>query len=564
MNPAQSTLEWLLTVTLRASSLAFIILAIQLVLQRWLSAQWRYALWLPMVLVLLLPALPSVPFGLFPQRSAEMPMAISQRMTDLGTILVETRKPPETAIKIISTGAPSPILLGWLFGVSGLLGVGVVSYRLSMWRIVKTVVIPDEALLHLIGSAAREAGLERMPRVLVSPRVNSPAVTGIFLPSLLLPAGFPVGFTEGEARLILLHEFTHLKRHDLSLNWLAWGLQAVHWFNPVLWFAFARMRADREAACDAQVLSIGSTDRRAEYGHALLKLQTGFPASGLSLGFVGIFERTAGMKSRILQISSHRPVGLAQRASGACLVALLITFGVTKAQEPVNPKVELKAVEPMTIGRAYIEKKLDTIVIPKVEVENAVLEEMVDVLRQYSRQFDTEKNPAQKGINFVLKKPSEEDHAIFKPRLITFQKNNITLRGLVIEIRKQSGMEFKVDDFGLVFFPPEVAEKLEKVAPMPKLTGKAAEFAQKLIIPEINFKDTTLREALDFLNARAKELTKDGPVYPIVLDSKADPNAKISELHFKNMPLSHVLKYSMDSAKHTWTADDHEIQILPR
>lgn len=82
----------------------------------------------------------------------------------------------------------------------------------------------------------------------------------------------------------MLHEFTHLKHYDLPLNWVMCMLQAMHWFNPLLWFAFARMRADRELACDARVLSIDATDRRAEYGGALLKLQCMTPTHALSLG----------------------------------------------------------------------------------------------------------------------------------------------------------------------------------------------------------------------------------------------------------------------------------------
>jgi len=34
------------------------------------------------------------------------------------------------------------------------------------------------------------------------------------------------------------------------------AVQIAHWFNPVIWFAFCRMRADRELACDALALSL--------------------------------------------------------------------------------------------------------------------------------------------------------------------------------------------------------------------------------------------------------------------------------------------------------------------
>ena len=47
-------------------------------------------------------------------------------------------------------------------------------------------------------------------------------------------------------------------------------LQVIHWFNPVLWYAFRRMREDAEFACDAQVLRRQSDLSQVEYGQALL------------------------------------------------------------------------------------------------------------------------------------------------------------------------------------------------------------------------------------------------------------------------------------------------------
>ena len=566
MNPLESMLEWLLAATLRASALAVIILGIQLLLRRWLPAQWRYALWLPMVLVLVLPALPAVPFGLFPWKSGENLVVAPQEPAISDTMVLGTEKVSETVAGRSNATAVNPFAIAWLIGAGVVFAAGVTGYQRSMRRIVRTAVTPDETLLRSITVAAREAGLGKVPRILVSAKVCSPAVTGVLRPSLLLPAGFPNGFNDSETRLILLHEFTHLKRHDLTVNLLACALQALHWFNPILWFAFARMRADREAACDARVLSIGSTDRRGEYGTALLKLQGRGVSHEFSLGFVGIFERTAGMKSRIREISSHRPAGYAGRICGASIVALLVTFGATKAQEPVKPQAPpdalLKAGEPMTEGRAYIEKKLDAIVIPELEVENAEIEDAIGLLRTRAAESDTEKDPNQKGINFVIRRAREGDQKSFKRGLITLQKKNATLRELIVEISKQSGMGFKVDDFALTFFPPSSKAVPEKHAPMPEPpVAKAAEFASKIIIPLIDFEEVTLQEAVDLLNLRVRELNKEGPVYPIVLDPKADAAAKIKELRIKNAPLSVVLKYCTDQAKQTWTADDKELRI---
>lgn len=565
MNPLDLMFDWLLAATLRASVLAVIILGIQLVLRRWLPAPWRYALWLPMLLVMVLPVLPEVPFGWSSKSSVEAPVsampspvAADAVIPDAGLVAAPTMSQPQAA-------SVNPFAIVWISGACIVFAMGVIGYRKSMRRIERDAVAADETLLRSIHAAAHEVGLRKTPRVIVSPAVGSPAVTGIFRHSLLLPAGFPEGFADSESRLILLHELTHLKRHDLAVNGLACVLQALHWFNPILWFAFARMRADREEACDAQVLSIGKADRRAEYGSALLKLQGGFASHGLSLGFVGIFERSAGMKSRIRGISVHRRGGLAARVSGAGIIALLVAFGATKAQERVKPEPPKKAEAARTPGQIAIDHKLDTIIVPRVDFENTRLVEGIEFIRLRSVELDREEvKPHLKGINFVLLLPPAESNKPFNLDKITFQKRNLTIREFIVEICQLAGMEFRVDDNAVTIYPPGGLDTARKAEPKPKPVGAAADFASKLIIPRINFEEVTLQEAVDFLNQKAKELTKDGPVFPIVLDAKANPAGKVQEIRIKNAPLFAALQYVTEASGHTWTANDKELRITSK
>lgn len=102
------------------------------------------------------------------------------------------------------------------------------------------------------------------------------------------------------------------------------------------------MRADRETACDAQVPATDAEDRRADYGHALLKLQNSVSSSGLSLGFVGIFAR-AGMRSRIRAIATHRRAHPAWGLAATLLIATLTLVGATRAQETASEKVDQQA-----------------------------------------------------------------------------------------------------------------------------------------------------------------------------------------------------------------------------
>ena len=57
MNTLDLVFDWLLQASLRASLLTVAVLLIQIMLRRHLSARWQYALWLPVLIVLLMPAL---------------------------------------------------------------------------------------------------------------------------------------------------------------------------------------------------------------------------------------------------------------------------------------------------------------------------------------------------------------------------------------------------------------------------------------------------------------------------------------------------------------------------
>lgn len=527
MNSIDSLLQWLAAASLRASLLAASILVVQLLLRRWLPPRWRHALWLPMLLVLVLPVLPSIPSGTFAMgermtKSLERmvpgppaPIAAVPSAVPLSPPVV-----PTTTSENVSALSPVRIVLaiGWLAGCGGVLAVGLLGYRRSMRKIVQQEIGCDPQLEPMISRVAEQAGLKRVPRVIVSPAVESPAMAGGFRPVLLLPAGFPQGFTNSQARLVLLHEFMHVKRRDLPMNWLMFLLQALHWFNPLLWFAFARMRADREAACDAQVLSLDAEDHRSDYGHALLKMQGSRACFAGGLGFVGLFDGASDLKSRIRGISNHRRPHPAWRVACALLVALLTLVGATRAEVPAKPAVaagekSAKEVNFDTPGKAEVRRKLETILIPRADFDSTTLDEAVGFLRKRSVELDvSEPDAAKRGVNFMIRKKEG-----FTPQVIREMRvRNIPLGQLIGMLADQTGMKLKVDDHAVMLLPrepgdPTFAEQQEKLAAErePGLQAAIDKKLRTIVIPVVDVENTSLEEIVDFLRARSVELDQD-------------------------------------------------------
>jgi len=337
MNTLDSLFTWFLTATIRASLLALAVLALQVALRRRLAARWRYALWLPVVLVLVAPQLPESRWSAENYMTVKAaPIAPTPEPTVSATVPAYAGIPNGSALvpKAESTlGWRQLAGLTWLAGSGFLLLAGLFSYARTMRRMWRGEIAAMASVRDGLAEAAAACGLRRAPRLLVSTAVTSPAVTGFLRPVLLLPAGMQTEFSREELHHVLAHECTHLRRHDVAGNWLLCLLQALHWCNPLLWLAFAHIRRDREAACDEQVLARGCGEERASYGHVLLRLAGAPRQPGFAVGWVGIFGPGAAMRSRILAIAGYRPRHAGWGALSLALVCGLIAAGATRAPQ---------------------------------------------------------------------------------------------------------------------------------------------------------------------------------------------------------------------------------------
>jgi bla regulator protein BlaR1 len=107
-----------------------------------------------------------------------------------------------------------------------------------------------EAILH---KCQRTLGVKRRVRLLPQNHVRTPALFGLFCPKVLLPA-YADSMSDEHLKCVVLHELSHLRRGDSVVNTAMLVLQAVYWFNPIIWFLFKIIREDMELANDAAVI----------------------------------------------------------------------------------------------------------------------------------------------------------------------------------------------------------------------------------------------------------------------------------------------------------------------
>lgn len=103
-----------------------------------------------------------------------------------------------------------------------------------------------------------------------SESLNSPMITGLIHPKIILPSHF---FSQPRAvqELLLKHEAVHWQRGDLWWNAFAVVLLSLFWFNPLMWVGYRYFRQSQELACDSQVLQGKDKETCLRYAKAFLE-----------------------------------------------------------------------------------------------------------------------------------------------------------------------------------------------------------------------------------------------------------------------------------------------------
>jgi beta-lactamase regulating signal transducer with metallopeptidase domain len=339
----ESVFGWLLEASWQASVLAGLVLGLQWLLREKLNPRWYHALWLLVIARLLLPTLPESALSLF-QFAPKPPVIVTQTVTEPIFAAPPEAWPAPPLVSVPSVRYPwsvfTVLALTWL--------VGALALSLLTWRVNRrfarhvaaTRAVDDPRLLDLAATARDELAIRHSVRRIESPRVHSPAIMGLFRPTLILPGEVGARFSDDELRFIFLHEFAHLKRGDLFLQWVIALLQILHWFNPVLWYAFRRARIDREPATDALVLSRAGESQKESYGGVLVKLLEHHQARYALPTLVGILEDKDQFQRRFSLIARFTRGAYGWSLLGIVLIGALTAACLTKglhSRRPIDP-----------------------------------------------------------------------------------------------------------------------------------------------------------------------------------------------------------------------------------
>jgi bla regulator protein BlaR1 len=416
-----------------ASVLALLILATRFLFKNRLKPTWTFLLWMPLIVRLAVPWNPESAFSIFNLlpletepaqtfniRSAQLNVgdlsvsSMNIQAVDSSTVAEKTgtskqaEKPermtpvtPEISDPFETSNArwtPMYLLvLVWLSGAVVMMSLSVREQMRFTARVRGEPEIRSADILRLFETCQLEMKVRRPVKLVETKQIAMPTLLGVMRPKLLLPTSMLQTLEANELRHIFLHELAHVKRRDISLNLLTVLLLALHWFNPLLWYAVSQMKRDQEVACDALALKHLSSEHYKDYARTLLKLLETLTDPIRVAGAAGISSSKKEMKRRITMITKHKKITAQNTVLGLAVIMVLSGCTLTGAKlsstsapkKVVIPSAsqvkDTPAIDPK--GTLLAENNGIT-VTAKPTAEHALLHEVtVDVRGEVNRTF---------------------------------------------------------------------------------------------------------------------------------------------------------------------------------
>jgi hypothetical protein len=103
-------------------------------------------------------------------------------------------------------------------------------------------------------------------------------------------------------------------------------------------------------------------------------------------------------------------------------------------------------------AQELLQQKINSLIIPSINFNNATIEEAIQFLRQRTQELDTsEPDPAKRGVNFVL--PKIPDAIAGDVPKITLQLRNIPLSDALQHICNAAHFHYTVNNSAVTIYP---------------------------------------------------------------------------------------------------------------
>ena len=169
-------------------------------------------------------------------------------------------------------------------------------------------------------------GIKRQIDLSLLPGTVEPGVWGVWRPRVFLPQSIANELTDAELEAVMMHEMVHVARWDNLIANLHRFLCCVLWFHPLVWLLDRLLLAERERACDEEVIRLGGAPEI--YASSLLKVLR----FCLGWSVVGVSNATGSNLGRridrIMTIPGQVNISAWRRIAVGSIAVLVITLSI--------------------------------------------------------------------------------------------------------------------------------------------------------------------------------------------------------------------------------------------
>ncbi len=292
----------ILLLTFTGSVMSLFLFILKPVIRDKLPKSFQYYMWFSAVVALMLPVSKIIVLPISDQ--SVMPM---NSIHDIAQWISDTAS--ETPVNFVFTsqniqrGSYFPsvaviLFMVWQLGMILVLGFNITCYVSYARKLGRHNINADWQEIELLNNLLERKNTLRLYK---NPMVGTPILMGFFRPAVILP---DKEYEDMKLRNILMHEITHMKRHDIFVKWLLIFVGAVHWFNPIVYFVRREMNKACELACDESVIKSLDINEMQQYGDTLIAVAA--DSIRKTPFSIAMFEDKGNLKERLGAIMNHK------------------------------------------------------------------------------------------------------------------------------------------------------------------------------------------------------------------------------------------------------------------
>ncbi|OAA90623.1 M56 family metallopeptidase [Clostridium ljungdahlii] len=326
------------------SIVTIIILVLKNLLKNKLNASWQYFIWFLLIIRLIIPTgfdTPLSKFNVF--ANATQKIQTSQNIvtntnyeenniksdSQISKSDLEKRNDfKETKVKDFNYYFNAASVV-WALGVILILSIILSMNGIFFLKVRKQSYCEDIDTITILKKSKSIMNISRSIPIIYDKYVKTPSLFGVVNPKILIDSDLVQKLSFEEKKCIFLHELSHFKRKDIFVNWITLLLEIINWFNPVIWFAFSKMREDSELACDAHVLSYLGEEEQNKYGETIIKLARFVSGIKSVPGTSGIIKKGSNIKRRVIMIKNFKKHPFKWIGVPVSILAAVCMIGIT-------------------------------------------------------------------------------------------------------------------------------------------------------------------------------------------------------------------------------------------